>query len=202
MTSDPGRGHLVVALHGYAGTGTEMAQVLVRSTAFRSDMSVHAPDGSHDAPLVGSGHAWFPLTSVRAALGERARAASAPVLDVVTALQRRHAVTRERTTLVGFSQGATLVAALLERPDPPFERAVLVCGRLPERAAGHPVPCIVLVVVGEHDQFAHPRTVRADVASSAVRDRATIVQVPGMAHEFSDAAAHLTLVHARTAEHP
>ncbi|MBE7324656.1 hypothetical protein IEQ44_08320 [Nocardioides sp. Y6] len=176
---------LLIALHGYGGTGADMAQAL---SAGHESVPLEAPDGPVRASLVGRGRAWYPLTSQMDLVRQWSREVSPDVARLVRAAQARHGASPDRTVLVGFSQGASVAAALL-RHSPLCHRVVLACGRLPDGAP----PCEeVLTVTGEDDPFVRTEDVRTDVGAV----RARHVTVPGVGHEFTHDVAQVALAFA------
>lgn len=206
MLKPPPARHLVVALHGYGGTGPAMAAVLAACVPPDSGVVVVAPTGPHRPEYAPHGRAWFPITSQRAAIGERARQVAPAVARWVADQRRRYDVPPDRTCLVGFSQGAAVAVAALT-DDPPCDRAVLVCGRIPTRRAGPSGAADgvgdapgrkldVLVVAGGQDRFAPCDAIRGDLAASDLGDRTRLVVLPDLGHAFTPEAARLALGHA------
>jgi len=190
-TTDPD--WLVVALHGYGGTGAEMVRALSAAPG-AAVAAVEGPDGPCDAPLAGAGRAWYPITSQAHRIARHSRALVPAMVGYVAQAQRRHGVPAERTCLVGFSQGASVVAAVLAHPAP-CHRAVLVCGRVPGDDLTEPAPTEVLVVTGGRDRFVRPDDVRSDLGSGRFRYLRVVV-LPDLGHEFSDEVARLAMTHA------
>lgn len=198
-SADPDPDWLVVALHGYGGTGAEMVRAL-SATPGATVAAIEGPDGPCDAPLARAGRAWFPITSRAHLIARHSRALAPAVVGYVEEAQRRHGLPAERTCLVGFSQGASVVAAVLAH-SVLCHRAVLVCGRVPGDDLTEP-GTEVLVVTGERDRFVRPDDVRADLGSGRFGNPRVVV-LPGLGHEFSDEVARLAMAHAtRNAAHP
>lgn len=192
---------LIVVLHGYGGTGAALAALLTTAAGVPCGTVVEAPDGPDAATLVGSGRAWYPITA-RPALIEQRSAEVAPVVaDHIIGLRERHGITAEHTCVAGFSQGASVAAAVLAHR-PVCRRAVLACGRVP--VDGRPRSWMgtldVLVVNGADDRFVRHGDVRADLAASFLGRRARQVVLPGLGHEFNNEVARLTVAHATNDE--
>ncbi len=195
--AEPDPGRLVIALHGYGGTGAKMVRTL--SAAQRAAVApgsalavIEGPDGPCDAPLARAGRAWYPITSQPRLIERHSQAAASAMIDYVVDAQRRHGVPADRTCLVGFSQGAAVVGAVLAR-SALCHRAVLVCGRVPGGGLREPAPTEVLVVTGGRDRFARPDDVRSDLGRFG---SSRFVVLPDLGHEFSDEVARLAMAHA------
>lgn len=190
---------LVVALHGYGGTGAEMVRALSAAQG-ASDApgaalaAIEGPDGQCDAPLARGGRAWYPLTSRPRLIARHSRGLAPAMVGYVADAQRRHGLPAERTCLVGFSQGASVVAAVLAHSDL-CRRAVLVCGRVPGDDLAAPASAEVLVVTGGRDRFVRPEDVRSDLGSGRFGSSRLVV-LPDLGHEFSDEVARLAMAHA------
>ncbi|EST38953.1 hypothetical protein N566_04770, partial [Streptomycetaceae bacterium MP113-05] len=113
--------------------------------------------------------------------------------------QRRHRTPPERTCLVGFSQGVSVVGAVLAHT-PLAHRAVLVCGRLLEESAPPPQPAEdlrVLAVTGGRDRFVAHQDLDADLgAAGLVGPRVRHLRLPGLDHRLDTRVAHLAMAHA------
>lgn len=203
--TDPGPEWLVVALHGYGGTGAEMVRALsaVRGAADARGTAlavVEGPDGPCDAPLARGGRAWYPLTSQPRLIARHSHALAPTMVRYVADAQQRHGVSVDRTCLVGFSQGSSVVAAVLAHSDL-CHRAVLVCGRVPGDGPAVRTPTEVLVVTGGRDRFVRPDDVRSDLGTGRFGNPRFVV-LPDLGHEFNDEVAQLAMAHAtRSAAH-
>lgn len=192
---------LVVALHGYGGTGEDMAGVLASADGGSGGPDggtvIVGPDGPH-APAFGlGGRAWYAITSRAPVMAQRSREAAPAVAEYIERLRRRYQVPASRTCVVGFSQGASVAAAVLVH-SPVCDRAVFVCGRVPgvtglTVASGAPD---TLVVTGGRDRFVQHDAVRSDLASGYLGARTRHVTFPELGHEFNEEVARLTLAHA------
>jgi predicted esterase len=196
--TDPDPDWLVVALHGYGGTGAEMVRALSAARGAAA-VAIEGPNGPCDAPLARAGRAWYPITSRAPLIARHARGLVPAVVGHVADAQQRHRLTAERTCLVGFSQGASVVAAVLAHASV-CRRAVLVCGRVPGEDPMEPAPTDLLVVTGGRDRFVRPDDVRADLGSGRFGSPRMVV-LPDLGHEFSDEVARLTMAHATRAAH-
>lgn len=203
--SDPGvatapgkKPWLVVALHGYGGTGADMVRTLSAVDTGGSPVVVTAPDGPHRPELAPEGHAWYPITSQEALIARWSRELAPDVARYVEREQARYRIPAERTVLVGFSQGVSVATAVLSG-FPVARRAVFACGRMlggdPTGRTGND-EIDVLVVTGEHDRFVRSEDVRSDTAPGRNGTRFPHVVVPGLGHEFNYEVARLSLQHA------
>ncbi|WP_200263474.1 hypothetical protein [Streptomyces sp. HSG2] len=192
---------LVVALHGYGGTGEAIAGVLAavggRSSGADGDTVIVGPDGSCVPAFALGGRAWYAITSHAPVIAQRSREAAPAVAEYIERLRRRYQVPARQTCAVGFSQGASVAAAVLVHSSV-CGRAVLVCGRVPggddQAAASRVVDA--LVVTGGRDRFVRHDDVRSDLASGYLGARARHVVLPELGHEFNEEVARLTLAHA------
>ncbi len=184
---------LVIALHGYGGTGAEMVRAL-SAVPGAALAAIEGPDGPCDAPLARAGRAWYPITSQPRLIARHSRALAPAMVGYVADAQRRHRLSADRTCLMGFSQGASVVAAVLARSGL-CHRAVLVCGRVPGDDLREPAPTEVLVVTGGRDRFVSPDDVRSDLGSDRFGNPRFVV-LPDLGHEFSDEVARLAMAHA------
>lgn len=199
--------HLIVALHGYASTGRAMAAVFAQCVSPKSGVDVFAPDGPHRPEFASHGRAWYPITSQLTAIERRAQEVAPAVRQWIARERQRRGVPAHRTCLVGFSQGVAVAAAVLTA-NPPCDRAVLVCGRLPPGDARPPSgkdtpasairPPGVLVIGGGLDRFVPYGTVRNDTANSPLRNHARFMVLPGLDHSFTSEVARLVVAHTTT----
>lgn len=120
---------LAVLLHGVGGDETQLAALGAR---LPDDTLVAMPRGQRS--ISGDRIGWF-----REALSEdgaqvvedEAEEARARLVDFVGHLQQRYDVPRERTVLVGFSQGGMLAASAALTCPGSVAGFALVCGRIP-----------------------------------------------------------------------
>ncbi|OLT27944.1 hypothetical protein BJF83_16605 [Nocardiopsis sp. CNR-923] len=198
---DPASGEdrrMVVALHGYGGTGADMIRSLSAARAGRHDVVMVAPDGPHHPELAPEGRAWYPITSQESLIARWSRELAPEVARYVEREQERYRIPAERTALVGFSQGVSVATAVLAG----FRvarRAVFACGRilggdLMERTGSGEID--VLVVTGGSDRFVRGEDVRSDTAPGRDGTRFPHVEVPGLGHEFNNEVARLSIEHA------
>ncbi|WP_017608811.1 alpha/beta hydrolase [Nocardiopsis xinjiangensis] len=193
---------LLVALHGYGGTADEMIRTLSSAAAGRYDLVIVGPDGPDRPGLVPGGNAWYPITSQEPLIARWSRELVPWVVRYVEGEQSRHAARTERTVLVGFSQGVSVGAAVLDHSSI-ARRAVFVCGRpLGEGAREREDlrPREVLVVTGGRDRFVRSEDVRSDTARRRDRQRFAHVELPGLGHDFSNEVAKIAIEHATQEE--
>ncbi|MFF7359461.1 alpha/beta hydrolase [Streptomyces sp. NPDC008125] len=192
---------LIVALHGYGGTGAGIAGVLAAAADDSEGQDIRTvvvgPDGPCTPRFAREGQAWFEISSQPSVIAERSRRAAPAVAEYIARMQQRHRVPARHTGVVGFSQGAS-VAAMALAGSSLCERAVLACGRIPAPDTGHAGPD-VLVVTGGRDRFVRHDAVRADLDSGYGR-RARHIVLPELAHEFTEEVARIALAYLTSAE--
>jgi predicted esterase len=196
-SGDPAR--LVVALHGYGSCGREVAVALTAAAGTVPRVLVFAPDGTAAASLAPAGRAWYPITSHAREMALRSRSVAAAIAARLAVHQRRHGIAAEHTCVVGFSQGTTVGAAILEQSDT-CRSGVFVCGRLPpgpDRNRQRPLGGVrVLVIAGGRDRFAPPDLARADLAAGWLGAQARLVVLTDLAHELRADVAALAMAFA------
>lgn len=201
-TASSGDPWLVVALHGYGGTADEMVRTLSSAAAGRHDLVVVGPDGPDRPGLAPGGKAWYPITSQKPLIARWSRELAPWVVRYVEREQSRYAARAERTVLVGFSQGVSVGAAVLDHSSI-ARRAVFVCGR--PLGEGPPEweglrSREVLVVTGGRDRFVRIEDVRSDTARRRDRQRFAHVEFPDLEHEFSNEIAKMAIEYATQEE--
>ncbi|WAL96415.1 alpha/beta hydrolase [Streptomyces sp. Je 1-369] len=204
----PRHRRLIVALHGYGGTGAEMAGVLTAAVgdSERQDTRtvVAGPDGPCTPRFAREGRAWFEISSQPSVIADRSRRAAPAVAEYIARLQQQHRVQARHTGVVGFSQGASVAAAAVAGSSL-CGRAVLVCGRIPAPDSRIPAPNIghavpdVLVVTGGRDRFVQHDAVRADLERGYGR-LARHVVLPELGHEFTEEVARIALAYVTSTE--
>ncbi|MEU6990538.1 hypothetical protein ABZ953_07745 [Streptomyces sp. NPDC046465] len=197
----PRHRRLIVALHGYGGTGAEIAGVLAAAVADGEHEDtrtvVVGPDGPCTPRFAREGRAWFEISSQPSVIAERARRAAPAVAEYIAGMQQRHRVPARHTGVVGFSQGAS-VAAMAVAGSSLCGRVVLVCGRIPAPDIEHAVPD-VLVVTGGRDRFVRHDAIRADLDRGYGRLARHIV-LPELGHEFTEEVARIALAYVTNTE--
>ncbi|MEV8021329.1 hypothetical protein AB0O76_34340 [Streptomyces sp. NPDC086554] len=197
----PRHRRLIVALHGYGGTGAGIAGVLTAAAGGSEGQDtrtvVAGPDGPCTPRFAREGRAWFEISSQPSVIAERSRRAAPAVAEYIARMQQRHRVSARHTGVVGFSQGAS-VAAMAVAGSSLCGRAVLVCGRIPAPDTGHAVPD-VLVVTGGRDRFVRHDAVRADLDAGYGRLARHIV-LPELGHEFTEEVARIALAYVTNKE--
>lgn len=118
---------LVIGLHGRGASAEDAVAVAARVGAGRYRFILpNGPLPSQRAPW-GTGYAWYELGRQQAATIARSRAL---VLDLITEIEGRYRVPRERIALLGFSQGAVLALDVALRSERPLAGVAALSGYL------------------------------------------------------------------------
>jgi len=140
-----GDGPMLVLLHGYGAPGDDLVPLARQlsvppAVRFAFPAAPHSLGLPHEQP----GRAWWPIDMVElqhavmrrdyAMLMERVPAglseARAAVVGLLDALEREHAVPRNKLVLGGFSQGAMLATDVTLRGDSPPAALAILSGSL------------------------------------------------------------------------
>lgn len=194
----PGGDHrLVLALHGYGSTGAQTAAVLsaampsaaVLSTDGGQQTPILAPDGPEPAILMSRGRSWYSLSSVPEVMQARATPVARRLASYLDEALRSRRLGPGQCCVIGFSQGSSVAARLVEFGA--ARSAVFVCGRIPRPTCPWPPGIRVLAIAGALDRFAPPEVMRADLAASGLdAAHGELLVLPDLGHELrSDAAA-------------
>jgi phospholipase/carboxylesterase len=172
---------LVLLFHGVGSSARDMAplgEALAPHLPAAAIVSLQAPDAA------GPGWQWFSVQGVTEAdRPARAAAAMPAFLQAVRQWQEACAIGPERTTLIGFSQGAIMALESTQLDSPPAARVIALSGRFarPPRIAHasvrthlmHGDADAVMPVRGAVDAFAQLRGLGAV---------ATLDRFPGLGH--------------------
>ena len=142
---------VVVLLHGYGADGADLRSLAESLARPLQDVVFLLPDGFESTPGGGSGRQWFALSDDASQRRARIRPAASRLTLWIDQELRRRGVSRARTVVGGFSQGAMLAIDLGLHMTPPPAGAFALSGRLVDDAnpTDHPPP--MLLVHGTSD---------------------------------------------------
>jgi phospholipase/carboxylesterase len=122
---------LVLLLHGVGATAQSMAPLARALSARLPQTAIVAPDGTYPFDRGSTGRQWFSVAGVTEDnRGARVAAALPDIQALLDQECEQAGVSRERTAVVGFSQGAILTLHLAASSDRPPAVAVALAGRL------------------------------------------------------------------------
>jgi phospholipase/carboxylesterase len=120
---------LIILLHGHGSNGEDMIGVARALQPQFPNAAFVAPDGLQ--AMGGGARRWFPVTSASAdELVTGADAACPEIEAFIDAEEKRYGVGRERTVLVGFSQGTIVALNLAIKTQHPLAAIVGFSGML------------------------------------------------------------------------
>lgn len=178
-------GRELLLLHHGVGSRAEdlvpLGQALAAARPQCWVVSVRAP---HPSDL-GQGWQWFSVRGVTEANRPGRVAAAMPAfVERVQAWQRHTGVDVERTTLIGFSQGAIMVLESTQRAAPRIARRVVaIAGRFAQAPRHAPADVVVNLLHGDQD-----RVMPIALAEAAQRELgalgvgSTLDRLPGLGH--------------------
>ena len=177
---------LFLLFHGVGATPQDLVplgHVLAERFPDAAVVSVAAPDPSN----LGGGFQWFSVLGVTEENRPLRVATALPrFLAKVRDWQQRLGVPRERTTLVGFSQGAILSLAATQVAQPPAARVVSLSGRFPALPTQPATGVRIHFLHGDADQVVPAAHAQAAAnALQALGSDVTIDLFPGLAHGIS-----------------
>jgi phospholipase/carboxylesterase len=178
---------LIAALHGVGSSARDMAAALA---PLERAAEVVTLDGGEPFDGAGQGRQWFSIAGVTDADRPRRVARTLPaLLDRLDRLARSRDMRREDLVLLGFSQGAMMVLAMVAQHLHPG-RAVAIAGRLavPVLSAADR-PASLLLVHDLSDPIAPPSMSR-DAADrlGAAGHHVKLVHTKGIGHGIGPAA--------------
>lgn len=192
---------LLILLHGVGASPEAMIELAVPLTQAFPSAAIVAPAGFDPFDCGPVGRQWFSIAGVTEANRPARVAAVLPRLDVLVDTEAKRAgVRRDRTVVVGFSQGAIL-ALHLAATTAPLAAVASLAGRLagPVFADDGPRPP-VLLSHGETDQvipFARQR--EAAVALGAAGCAISLQRVPRHGHGIAPVQVERVIAHLDTA---
>ena len=144
---------LLLLFHGVGSSAEDLAPLGQALAAARPQAWVVSVRAPHDCDL-GQGWQWFSVQGVTEANRPQRVAQALPAfVDRVEAWQRRTGVGAERTTLVGFSQGAIMSLESTQRAAPRLAgRVVAIAGRFAQPPHQAPAEVALHLLHGEQDR--------------------------------------------------
>jgi phospholipase/carboxylesterase len=176
---------LVLLFHGVGSSAEDLAPLGQMLGAQRPQAWVVSARSPHPCDL-GQGWQWFSVQGVTDANRPQRVAAAMPAFVArVQAWQQETGVSPQRTTLLGFSQGAIMALESTQRPEGPAlaHRVVAVAGRFAQAPRHAPPHTAVHLLHGEQDgvmPIGH-----AEVAEHALRSlgvACTLDRFAGLGH--------------------
>jgi len=150
-----GGAELLLLFHGVGSSAEDLqpvGQVLAARWPGAWVVSVRSPQPSD----FGRGWQWFSVQGVTEAnRPERVAAALPAFLDRVGAWQQHTGVAAERTTLLGFSQGAIMALESTQHPSRPqvARRVIAIAGRFAQPPRHAPIGVEVNLMHGDQDRM-------------------------------------------------
>lgn len=175
---------LLLLFHGVGSSPEDLAplgQALAAARPRAWVIGVRAPNHSD----FGSGWQWFSVQGITELnRPERVAQALPAFFDRVEAKQRHTGVRPERTTLIGFSQGAIMSLESTQRAAPRVaSRVVAIAGRFAQAPRRVPVDVAVHLLHGEQDRVMPIDTsVQAHRELNALGAASTLDRFPGLGH--------------------
>ena len=175
---------LLLLFHGVGSNPEDLAPLGQALAAARPQAWVVSVCAPHACDL-GQGWQWFSVQGVTEAnRPERVAQALPAFVDRVEAWQRHAGVAAERTTLVGFSQGAILSLESTQRAAPRLaSRVVAIAGRFAQAPRHAPADVQVHLLHGEQDPVIPiAQAVDAQRALTALGVSSRLDRFPGLGH--------------------
>lgn len=176
---------LLLLFHG-VGSSAENLRPLGQALAAQRPgawvVNVRSPLSSES----GTGWQWFSVQGVTEAnRPERVAAAMPEFLDRVSAWQGHSGVAPQRTTLIGFSQGAIMALESTQQIDaqPASGRVIAIAGRFSRPPQHAPANTVVNLMHGDQDQVMPiGLAIEADSQLRALGVLSTFDRFPGLGH--------------------
>ena len=175
---------LLLLFHGVASRPQDLVPLGQALAAARPQawvVSVRSPDRAE----FGSGWQWFSVQGVTELNRPQRVAQALPAfVDRIEAWQRHTGVGAERTTLVGFSQGAIMSLESTQRAAPRLARRVVaIAGRFAQAPRHAPADVVIHLLHGEEDRVMPiGLAVEAQRALGALGVRSALDCFPGLGH--------------------
>ena len=174
---------LVLIFHGVGSSAEDLrplGQALAPHRPRAWIVSVRSPMASE----FGAGWQWFSVQGVTEANRPARVAAAMPAfLQTVDAWQRETGAVAERTTLIGFSQGAIMALEATQQSQPVAGRVIAIAGRFAQPPQGVPAGTLLHLMHGEQDRVMPVGlAVDAERHLRALGARATLDLYPGLGH--------------------
>lgn len=178
-----GNAELLLLFHGVGSSAEDLAP-LGQAIATRRPqawvVSVRAPDRSD----LGQGWQWFSVRGVTEAnRPERVATAMPRFVQRVAEWQAHTGAPPERTTLIGFSQGAIMALESTQQSEPVAARVVALAGRFAQAPRIAPSAVALHLLHGEQDRVM-PAALAVDAAAQwrALGGAVTLDLLPGLGH--------------------
>ena len=176
---------LLLLFHG-VGSSAENLRPLGQALAAQRPgawvVNVRSPHPSES----GAGWQWFSVQGVTEANRRQRVAAAMPAfLDKVSAWQRQSGVAPQRTTLIGFSQGAIMALESTQQSgaQPVSGRVIAIAGRLARPPIYAPANTVVNLMHGDQDPVMPiGLAIEADSQLRALGVPSTLDRFPGLGH--------------------
>lgn len=194
---------LLLLFHGVGSSPEDLAPLGHALAAARPRawvVGVRSPDRSE----FGSGWQWFSVQGITELnRPERVARALPAFVERIEAWQRHAGVAAERTTLVGFSQGAIMALESTQRVAPRLaSRVVAIAGRFAQAPRHAPADAVIHLLHGELDRVMPiALAVAARRALDALAASSTLDCFPGLAHGI-DARVIETILRRLPTENP
>ena len=175
---------LLLLFHGVGSSPEDLAplgQALAAARPRAGVVNVRAPNHAD----FGSGWQWFSVQGITELnRPERVARALPAFFDRVEAWQRRTGIGPERTTLIGFSQGAIMSLESTQGAAPRIaSRVVAIAGRFAQAPRRAPAGVAVHLLHGEQDRVMPiDMSVQAHRALKALGAASTLDCFPGLGH--------------------
>ncbi len=183
LASDSSPAELLLLFHGVGSRAEDMlplARALASQRPGAWVVSVRSPEPSD----LGAGWQWFSVRGVTEAnRPARVEAAMPAFLRTVARWQQQARIGPERTTLIGFSQGAIMALEATQQAVSPAGRVIAIAGRFAQTPRQAPAHTPVHLLHGEQDPVM-PLGLALDAQASlqAIGAAVTLDRFAGLAH--------------------
>lgn len=189
---------LVLLFHGVGSSAAglvPLAEAIAQARPAAMVVSVDAPHAS----TLGRGREWFSVVGITEQNRPGRIAAAMPLfLDTVAHWQQASAIGPDRTTWIGFSQGAILALEATQVDATPVAaaRVIALAGRFAEPVRRAPPALQFHLIHGEEDGVVATRySMEAAQALKTLGAEVTLDLLPGLGHGIDGRALGLLLGH-------